>query len=220
MEKVKMFRVVLVLLMLFSCLSLNVEAAAFSDVSDSAYYSGAVRWAVENNITYGMGDGTFGVNNTVTRGQAVTFLWRAAGKPTPTTQVNPFIDVKPDDYSKDAILWAVENNVTDGMGNNKFEPDGSVTRGQMITFLWRANGKPNDTGGAWYEAAENWANGKGILNGTSQKYATNDACPRCDVVYYLHLDYLEREADQIIWRNGVYAEGQNVQNGFSVAYVV
>lgn len=189
MQKVKMFRMVLVLLMLFSCLSLNVEAAAgFSDVSDSAYYADAVKWAVDRSITNGMGDGTFGVNNTVTRAQAVTFLWRYKGQPSPTVEKNPFTDVKSDDYSKDAILWAVENSITEGMGDNKFEPDGSVTRGQMITFLWRSNGKPNDTGGAWYEAAENWANSIGILNGTAQKYATNDACPRCDVVYYLYLD--------------------------------
>ena len=129
MQKVKKFGMVLVLLMLFSCISLNVEAAAgFSDVSDSAYYAPAVQWAVENNITNGMGDGTFGVNNTVTRAQAVTFLWRYKGQPSPTAKENPFIDVKDDDYSKDAILWAVEKNITEGMGDNKFEPDGSVTR--------------------------------------------------------------------------------------------
>lgn len=189
MQKVKIFRMVLVLLMLFSCLSLNIKAAtSFSDVAEDIYYADAVKWAVDRSITNGMGDGTFGVNNTVTRAQAVTFLWRYKGQPSPTAKENPFIDVKDDDYSKDAILWAVENSITEGMGDNKFEPDGSVTRGQMITFLWRSNGKPKDTGGAWYEAAENWANDKGILNGTSQKYSTDDACPRCDVVYYIWLE--------------------------------
>lgn len=190
MNKTRMSTILLsTLLMLSCCLSLNVKASSFNDVSDSAYYADAVQWAVENNITYGMGDGTFGTDNIVTREQAVTFLWRAAGQPTPTTKANPFTDVKSDGYSKDAILWAIENTVTEGIGDGKFNPDGPVTRGQMITFLWRVKGEPGKVAGEeWYEGAERWAQGKGILNGTAQKYYTNANCPRQDVVYYLYLE--------------------------------
>lgn len=190
MNKTRMSTILLsALLMLSCCLSLNVKASSFNDVSDNAYYADAVQWAVENNITYGMGDGSFGTDNTVTREQAVTFLWRAAGQPTPTTKVNSFTDVRSDGYSKDAILWAIENTVTEGIGDGKFNPDGPVTRGQMITFLWRVKGEPGKIAGEeWYEGAERWAQGKGILNGTAQKYSTNANCPRQDVVYYLYLE--------------------------------
>lgn len=190
MNKTRMSTILLsTLLMLSCCLSLNVKASSFNDVSDNAYYADAVQWAVENNITYGMGDGTFGTDNIVTREQAVTFLWRAAGQPTPTTKANLFADVKSDGYSKDAILWAIENTVTEGIGDGKFNPDGPVTRGQMITFLWRVKGEPGKVAGEeWYEGAERWAQGKGILNGTAQKYYTNANCPRQDVVYYLYLE--------------------------------
>ena len=190
MNKTRMSTILLSALLLLSCcLSLNVKASSFTDVSDSSYYADAVQWAVENNITYGMGDGSFGTDNIVTREQAVTFLWRAAGQPTPTTKVNSFTDVKSDGYSKDAILWAIENTVTEGIGDGKFNPDGPVTRGQMITFLWRVKGEPGKVAGEeWYEGAERWAQGKGILNGTAQKYYTNANCPRQDVVYYLYLE--------------------------------
>lgn len=190
MNKTRMSTILLsALLMLSCCLSLNVKASSFNDVSDSAYYTDAVQWAVENNITYGMGDGSFGTDNIVTREQAVTFLWRSAGKPAPATKINSFTDVKSDGYSKDAILWAIENTVTEGIGDGKFNPDGPVTRGQMITFLWRVKGEPGKVAGEeWYEGAERWAQGKGISNGTAQKYSTNANCPRQDVVYYLYLE--------------------------------
>lgn len=165
-----------------------MKASSFTDVSDSAYYADAVQWAVENNITYGMGDGTFGVNQTVTRAQAVTFLWRAAGQPSAKGTIG-FVDVSSTHYAREAIQWAVENGITNGMGDNLFSPDGPVTRGQMITFLWRVKGEPGKVAGEeWYEGAERWAQGKGILNGTAQRYSTNANCPRQDVVYYLYLE--------------------------------
>ena len=110
----------------------------FSDVSESAYYYKAVLWAVEQGITTGVSKTSFGPDKTCTRGQVATFLWRAQGKPTPTTSTNPFTDIKEADYYYSAVLWAVEEGVTNGTGKGLFSPDKDCTRGQIVTFLYRA----------------------------------------------------------------------------------
>ena len=110
----------------------------FTDVSKSAYYYKAVLWALENGITTGTGKDKFSPEATCTRGQVATFLWRAQGKPTPTSSNNPFNDVNSDAYYYNAILWAVEKGVTNGTGKGRFSPDASCTRGQIVTFLYRA----------------------------------------------------------------------------------
>lgn len=110
----------------------------FSDVSESAYYYKAVLWAVEQGITTGVSKTSFGPDKTCTRGQVATFLWRAQGKPTPTTTTNPFTDIAQADYYYSAVLWAVEEGVTNGTGKGLFSPDKDCTRGQIVTFLYRA----------------------------------------------------------------------------------
>jgi len=110
----------------------------FKDVRAGEYYYKAVLWAVENGITTGLSATSFGPNATCTRGQVATFLWRAQGEPTPQSTTNPFKDVKSGDYYYNAVLWAVENNVTQGVGGGKFAPNASCTRGQIVTFLCRA----------------------------------------------------------------------------------
>ena len=110
----------------------------FTDVKSSEYYYKAVLWAVENGITTGLSATTFGPNATCTRGQVATFLWRSQGEPAPASTNNPFSDVKTSDYYCKAVLWAVENNVTQGVGGGKFAPNDSCTRGQIVTFLYRA----------------------------------------------------------------------------------
>jgi len=110
----------------------------FTDVKADAYYYKAVLWAVENGITTGLSATTFGPNATCTRGQVATFLWRSQGEPAPASTNNPFSDVKTSDYYFKAVLWAVENNVTQGVGSGKFAPNASCTRGQIVTFLYRA----------------------------------------------------------------------------------
>ena len=122
---------------------LEPEFTGFDDVPEDAYYAAPVEWAVKNDITNGMGNNKFEPNRTCTRGQVVTFLWRAKGRPTPTLTSNPFSDVKTEDYFYDAVLWAVEKEITNGMGNGKFAPGTGCTRGQVVTFLWRAEGKPS-----------------------------------------------------------------------------
>ena len=112
--------------------------ATFSDVSADAWYYKPVAWAVENGITSGMGDGSFGVGQSCTRAQAMTFLWAAKGKPAPETAASPFSDVSEGDWYYDAVLWAYENEVTAGMGDGSFGANSTCTRAQIITFLYKA----------------------------------------------------------------------------------
>ena len=110
----------------------------FKDVNESAYYYKAVLWAVEKGITTGTSATAFSPEATCTRGQVATFLWRSQGKLAPTSTSNPFSDVNDHSYYYDAVLWAVENSITNGTGKGKFSPDDSCTRGQIVTFLYRA----------------------------------------------------------------------------------
>ena len=112
-------------------------ASTFANVPADAYYAKAVEWAVKNGITNGKANGLFGSNDPCTRGQIVTFLWRAAGSPAPKTTVNPFADVSADAYYADAVLWAVKESVTAGTTSTAFSPDNSCIRAQIVTFLWR-----------------------------------------------------------------------------------
>ena len=110
--------------------------SSFADVSTDAYYAKAVAWAVENGITTGTGDGKFSPDATCTRAQSVTFLFRAIGKLVDSKA--EFSDVLTDSYYANAVAWAVENGVTNGIGNGLFGPDNSCTRAQIVTFLFRA----------------------------------------------------------------------------------
>ena len=109
----------------------------FVDVKPDAYYYKAVLWALQNSITNGVDSSHFGPDKGCTRGQVVTFLWRAAGQPEPESSINPFTDVKSDAYYYKAVLWAVEQGITKGTSANKFSPDSTCTRGQIVTFLYR-----------------------------------------------------------------------------------
>jgi hypothetical protein len=110
--------------------------SSFADVSMDAYYAKAVAWAVENSITTGTGDGKFSPDATCTRAQSVTFLFRAIGKLVDSKA--EFSDVLTDSYYANAVAWAVENGVTNGIGDGLFGPDNSCTRAQIVTFLYRA----------------------------------------------------------------------------------
>ena len=111
--------------------------AAFADVAQSAYYYKAVLWAAENGITLGTGENTFSPDAPCTRAQAVTFLWRAAGKPEPAAENLSFTDVADGAYYRNAVLWASENDITRGTSKTKFSPDTTCTRAQIVTFLYR-----------------------------------------------------------------------------------
>lgn len=111
---------------------------SFSDVMETDYFYKAVLWAVENGITSGTGGGKFSPNNPCTRNQVVTFLWRTMGQPEPESTDNPFNDVPEGIYYYNPVLWAVENNITSGIGAATFAPNADCTRAQVVTFLYRA----------------------------------------------------------------------------------
>ena len=113
----------------------------FSDLKKDAFYEKAVAWAVEEGITKGLTDTTFGPDATCTRGQIVTFLWRFKGEPAPADAATPFKDVNSDAYYMNAVAWAVEEGVTKGLSDTAFGPEATCTRGQVVTFLCRAAGE-------------------------------------------------------------------------------
>ena len=168
----------------------------FRDVKQRDYYYDAVQWAVEKGITEGTSVDTFSPHASCTRAQTVTFLWRAAGSPEPTGTVNPFSDLSPNAYYYKAVLWAVENGITQGTSADTFSPDATVTRGQTVTFLHRAAGAPSHGGNAafldisdndYYFAAVAWAAQNGITSGTGNgKFAPNAVCTRAQIVTLLY----------------------------------
>lgn len=153
-----------------------------------AYYHDAVLWALEKKVTTGATATTFAPTATCTRGQVVTFLWRAMGEPAPTTKKNPFTDVKETEYYYNAILWAVEQGITTGISATTFAPEDTCTSAHVVTFLWRASGKPaaENDGASWYSEAVAWANGLMLLDGTGKAFAPDALSPRADIVTYLY----------------------------------
>ena len=113
-------------------------ASAFTDLKPGAYYEKAVAWAVEEGITNGVSDTAFAPDATCTRGQIVTFLWRFCGETEPDTADTGFTDVGGTAYYAKAVAWAVQEGITKGMSPTTFCPDATCTRGQVVTFLWRA----------------------------------------------------------------------------------
>lgn len=173
------------------------ETSPFADVSTDAYYYEAVKWAAENSITGGIGNGLFGPELTCSRGQIVTFLWRAAGSPEPKA-LSTFTDVASDAYYAKAVAWAVENGVTTGTGDGKFSPDAPCTRGQAVTFLWRALGQlAGDTASfsdvpadSYFAQAVAWAAQSGVTTGTGNGRFSPDAlCTRAQIVTFLFRAY-------------------------------
>lgn len=172
----------------------------FEDVASYHFFYYPVLWAVEKGVTDGATDTTFAPDNSCTRGQVVTFLWRAAGKPQPTSTTCNFTDVAKGAYYYDAVLWAVEKGITDGTSDTTFSPDATCTRGQVVTFLWRSAGQPNATAdvsaftdvtaAAYYYNPVRWAVQYGITDGTSDTTFSPDAtCTRGQVVTFLYRTY-------------------------------
>ena len=186
----------------FSDFIMTQYANEFKDVPNDAYYRDAVVWAVEHNLTSGTGDGTtFEPNAICTRGQVVTFLWRAAGQPEPRNTENPFKDVKTSDYFYKAVLWALENQITTGTGDGTtFEPNSYCNRGQIVTFLSRAkNGKAISStnpfkdvpANAYYYNPVLWAVENKITTGTGDgtTFKPNENCTRGQVITFLYRAY-------------------------------
>ncbi len=176
----------------------KTEESPFRDVSTGAYYYDAVKWAVGKDITSGIGNGLFGPNQSCTRAQIVTFLWRAAGSPEPTA-LSSFTDVAPTAYYAKAVAWAVENGVTTGTSETEFSPNAPCTRAQAVTFLYRAlkaaasgssTAFSDVAADAYYASAVAWAVENGVTTGVGGGlFAPKDTCTRAQIVTFLYRAY-------------------------------
>ena len=173
----------------------NPQTGVFVDVATGSYYEDAVDWAVENGITKGTDDTHFSPDGICTRAQAVTFLWRTAGSPEPETRTMPFTDVPVGSYYYDAVLWAVENGITEGTSNTTFSPNMTCSRAQIVAFLWRSEKSPaagsrnpfaDVKSTAYYADAVLWAVKENITKGTTSTTFSPDAdCTRAQIVTFL-----------------------------------
>ncbi len=172
----------------------GILTPSFYDVPAGAYYADAVAWAVEQGITSGTDANHFSPDLACTRAQMVTFLWRAAGQPAPSGTQMPFVDVPLGSYCEKAVLWAVENGITNGVDDTRFAPDAAVTRAQAAAFLYRcAKAKAESAAiftdvpvSAWFAPAVTWAARNGIAQGTGAGLFSPDApCTRAQIVTFL-----------------------------------
>ena len=170
----------------------------FKDVKKDAYYYEPVLWAVENGITNGTSATTFSPDQTCTRGQVVTFLWRASGSPEPQSTKNPFKDVSKDAYYYKAVLWAVEQGITNGTSARTFSPNAPCTRAHVVTFLYRSEGAPKVSAknpfkdvksSEYFYDAVLWAVKNEITKGTSATtFSPGNPCTRGQIVTFLYRD--------------------------------
>lgn len=173
----------------------NPQTGVFADVATGSYYEEAVDWAVENGITQGTDDTHFSPDGICTRAQAVTFLWRTAGSPEPETHTMPFTDVPVGSYYYDAVLWAVENGITNGTSDTTFSPNMTCSRAQIVAFLWRSEKSPaagtanpfaDVKSTVYYADAVLWAVKEDITKGTTNITFSPDAdCTRAQIVTFL-----------------------------------
>ena len=171
----------------------------FYDVPNNAYFYEAVKWAVKNGITTGVGNDLFAPEQPCTRAQIVTFLWRAAGSPEPKGTAAGMTDVVSGSYYEKAVAWAIENGITTGTTATTFSPDATCTRGQSVTFLHRAlkgtapttvNGFTDVAADAFYADAVAWAVESGVTNGTTDStFSPNNGCTRAQIVTFLYRAY-------------------------------
>ena len=179
----------------------EVETSPFSDVSTSAYYYEAVKWAQEKGITGGIGNGLFGPNQPCTRAQIVTFLWRAAGSPVVNYAMN-MSDVPEGSYYAEAVRWALSEGITTGTTGNTFSPDSECTRAQAVAFLFRyaaseavtlqelvSGFSDADSVPGYALPAMNWALAEEIVQGNGSKLMPNDSCTRAQIVTFLFRAY-------------------------------
>lgn len=186
----------------FSCFAVGWEAVSyvysnqFIDIVDGAYYYDAVLWAVKNEITSGTSDTTFSPDMTATRAQVVTLIWNAMGSPAPSAVDHAFTDLDESAYYYDAVLWAVENEITSGTSDTTFGPDEDCTRGQIVALLWNTANNPEVSAenafedvsdSAYYYSAILWAISKEITNGaTDTTFEPESICTRAQIVTFLY----------------------------------
>lgn len=155
----------------------------FTDVTEDSNYYDAVKWSLDNGITSLGSDNLFNPSSTCTRGQVITFIWRAMGSPEPQVVYNPISDISPDDWYYKAALWAWDNDITT---STTFNPGNSCTNAEALTFLWRAKGKPMAVAGSdqYYARAAAWAETSGLFAGAD--FDRDALCSRADLISNLY----------------------------------
>ena len=170
----------------------------FYDVPNGAYFYEAVKWAVENGITTGVGNNLFAPEQPCTRAQIVTFLWRAAGSPEPKGAASGMTDVVSGSYYEKAVAWAIENGITTGTTTTTFSPDATCTRAQAVTFLARAlKAKAASAAefsdvptGSYFADAVAWAAANGVTEGIGGGlFGSDNDCTRGQIVTFLYRAY-------------------------------
>ena len=170
----------------------------FYDVPNDAYFYEAVKWAVKNGITDGVGNNLFAPEQPCTRAQIVTFLWRAAGSPEPKGAASGMTDVVSGGYYEKAVAWAIENGITTGTTATTFSPDATCTRAQAVTFLARAlNAKATSAAefsdvptGSYFADAVAWAAANGVTEGIGGGlFGSDNDCTRGQIVTFLYRAY-------------------------------
>ena len=207
LKKVKGGLILLLFIFLFSVPTMAANTASFTDVQKGSWYEESVEWAVLHDVTKGTSATTFSPEITCTRGQMVTFLYRAAGYPVIEHNQNPFLDIDKNDYFYNAVIWAVEEGITYGTSSNTFSPNDTVTRAQVVTLLWRTAGseivsvsnpftdiKPD----AYYKDAVLWAVENKITAGiTASTFCPNNGCIRSQIVTFLYRFYGHNESPAV-----------------------
>lgn len=212
MKKHPLAIMLLVLCLLASLAPVTVlaaDAADFSDVAADAWYAEQVAWAVNGGITAGIGGNLFGPDQSCTRAQAVTFLYKAMGAPAVEKAENPFGDVAEGDWYYTPVLWAVENGITAGLTADTFGVNNTCTREQFVTFLYKAVGAPavedvsnlflDVADNAWYTAPILWAYDNGITTGkvwftgspATALFGIGDTLTRAQVVTFLYANEMK-----------------------------
>ena len=183
----------------------------FKDVTRTKYYYNPVLWGVGNGVVAGLTNDTFGPNVTCSRAQIVTFIWRAMGKPEASDTTCTFTDVKASSFYYKAMLWGVENGIVNGWNETTFAPDATCTRAEIVTFIWRALGKPEASNtehpftdvkaGKYYYNAMLWSVENGIAKGyAADKFAPAATVTRGETVTFLYRAFAEDEGIVGTWR--------------------
>ena len=192
---------------LLCAIALPAAAAygSFTDVKDTDYFASAVTWAVSHGVTYGKTETSFAPDDTCTRAQVMTFLWRVKGEPMPQARRNPFLDVPLDSYFENAVLWAVEQGITVGTSQTSFSPDDTCTNAQIITFLWRANNAPEPVGASlltqgwsadeYYYKAVAWGDGEALFEDMGTVFDPDEPCSRARTIAWLYRDAVVHVSD-------------------------
>ena len=168
----------------------------FTDIDQSAWYHDGVHYMIENGMMNGVGNGMFEPNGSVTRAMLVTILYRQAGSPSVEGKTNPFIDVKPNKYYTDAVIWAFHNGIVNGTTPTTFEPEEPVTREQIATILYRREGAPEvkqdlsafvdtDQVSSYAHAAMQWAVSEGVIKGDGNRLNAKGDATRAEIATML-----------------------------------